>query len=146
MIKLKQGFSLVELLVVLAVIAIISGISIFALNDVRIASRDARRKADMETIRSALELYKSDCGSYPVSLSGGSSLTGPSGSPCAGNVYMQTVPSDPTSGSYLYIRGTAVTTYNLCVRLEQGTGTTPCGPSNVLSCSGGNCNYKVTNP
>lgn len=142
--NLRQGFSLVELLVVLAIIAVISGISMFALNDVRISSRDARRKADLETIRSALELYKSDCGSYPTAVpTSGTSITGPSGLPCAGNVYMQTVPTEPTSGNYTYALLSA-TAYELCTHLEQGTGSVTCGGGST--CAGGTCNYKVTNP
>lgn len=144
--KLEQGFSLIELLVVLSIIAVISGISMFALNDVRISSRDAKRKADLETIRSAIEIYKSDCGSYPLNVpSSGTTLAGPAGSTCVGNTYMQTVPTEPTGGNYVY-RRISNTTYEICTRLEQGTGTQSCGNPPTSTCASGTCNFKVTNP
>lgn len=56
---------MIELLVVIVIIGILTSVSIFALAGSRETSRDARRKADLEKIRSALELYKADNGCYP---------------------------------------------------------------------------------
>ncbi len=152
------GFTLIELLVVMSIIGILAGISIFALSGARESARDGRRKADLEAIRSALELYKADCNAY-VNASGnvasaldtdaaGTRLVG-SGSPasCATtNVYLEEIPKDTLTGrNYYYSSGG--TTYELCAALEDP-------PSPADSCSGGanncgtgaTCNYRVNNP
>ncbi len=140
--KCPLGFTLIELLVTMAVIAILISLSVFALQSARVSSRDAKRKADLETIRTALEFYRADCGSYPPASSDQvpSPLTG-TGS-CSGNVYMQSVPSDPITGKiYRYTR-VSNTSYTLCAHLEGGGSDAGCG-----SCgSAGNCNYKTTSP
>lgn len=120
MIKKIAGFTLIELLVVISIIGILMAISLFGMQGARESSRDARRKSDLEMIRSGLEIYKSDCNIYPASL--GSSLVG-SGSPtsCAvANTYISSVPKDPLDPArvYTYTRLTT-STYTLCASLEQ---------------------------
>jgi general secretion pathway protein G len=61
----QQGFTLVELLIVIVVIAILAAITIVAYNGVQQRARDSRRQSDVSTIRKALELYKTDKGNYP---------------------------------------------------------------------------------
>src|SRR4030042_4253462 len=68
MIKLKkqQGFSLIELLVVIVIIILLAGISIIALNGQRAKARDAKRISDIKQIQTALEFYYSNEQEYPV--------------------------------------------------------------------------------
>lgn len=136
----SRGFTLIELLVVISIIGIILGLSIFGLSGARELSRDARRKADLELIRSGLELYKSDCNAYPGSL--GTSL---SGACPTTNTYISLVPKDPLDPDrrYPYSRPTT-TTYVLCASLENP----PSPAMDVGGCGscGTTCNYKVTNP
>lgn len=141
--KKSSGFTLIELLVVISIIGILIALSIFGLQGARESSRDARRKADLELIRSGLELYKSDCNSYPLSLS--STLVGDdSSTSCSSsNTYIQSVPTDPAIPARTYLYYSAGTTYEICSSLEQETGTVTCGSS---SDCGESCNYKVTNP
>lgn len=139
-----HGFTLIELLVVLSIMGIIIGLTLFGIGGARESSRDAKRKADLELIRSGLEIYKADCNDYPLSL--GTSLVG-DGSPssCAvSNTYISSVPGDPMDPAriYRYARLTT-TTYEICASLEQGGGSVTCGGS--TSC-GTTCNYKITNP
>ncbi len=120
-IKLKTGFTLIELLVVISIIGVLMAISLFGFQGARESSRDARRKSDLEMIRSGLEIYKSDCNVYPPSPLG-TSLVG-SGTPasCAvANTYISSVPKDPLdpTGVYTYTRLTT-STYSLCASLEQ---------------------------
>jgi len=63
----RKGFSLVELLVVVAIIGLLSTIAVIAFSSVRSKARDAKRAADIKMIRSALELYYQDNGSFPIS-------------------------------------------------------------------------------
>ena len=156
---MKKAFTLIELLVTISIIALIMAISIFGLANARQSARDGRRKSDIESIRSALELYRSDCGQYPPTsgngrLQFGSALTGSqsSGNTCLTSYrYMETVPADPGSASYTYSRPTT-TTYELCATLEQpGNGST-CGTGGSCTCGGstscgsGTCRYKAVSP
>lgn len=142
--RLWRGFTLIELLVTIGIIGILIGISVFGLQGARESSRDAKRKADLEQIRSGVELYRADCNVYPASLT--SPLKG-TGSPPAcntNNVYIQAIPIDPVaSRAYLYAQVGAGSRYELCASLENGTGSVTCGGS---SNCGVTCNYKVTNP
>lgn len=54
---IKRGFTLVELLVVLAIIAILLSLSFTGITSARIRSRDAKRVADLQTIQAALEQH-----------------------------------------------------------------------------------------
>lgn len=146
MIMYKKGFTLIELLVVISIIGILMAVSIFGLNGARESARDARRKSDLELIRSGIELYKADCNDYPATLTFGSRLIGDNTptSCSSNNTYISGIPTDPTVGkNYRYSRLTA-TTYEICASLEQGTGTQSCGGSS--NCGSSNCNYKVINP
>jgi len=141
----KSAFTLIELLITVAIMGILFSISIFALTSARSSGRDGKRQADLQSIASALEIYRSDCGVYPSPSSGRVSnpLTG-SEAACAGNNYMQEVPQDPQGGVYLYARPTA-TSYELCAHLEGGSGTETCGGSSNCG-SGMTCNYKIVSP
>lgn len=153
----KSGFTLVELLVVISIIGILIGLSIFGLQGARQASRDSKRKADLESIRSGIEIYKSDCNAYPISAGGvasavlansGTSLIG-TGTPtsCAvANTYMAGIPSDPTSPNTDYIYASDGVTYEICSALEQGTSLPGVSCGGIALCGNEQCSYKVTNP
>ncbi|HUS52052.1 MAG TPA: type II secretion system protein [Candidatus Bathyarchaeia archaeon] len=66
MIKKRQsGFTLIELLVVMNIIAILLGLSLVSFQGARKTARDGKRKVDLEEIRSALEMCRTDTGTYP---------------------------------------------------------------------------------
>lgn len=146
---INRGFTLIELLVVISIIGILIGISIFGLQGARESSRDAKRKSDLELIRSGLEIYKSDCNVYPAPVSNAvpSPLVGlPPPTTCAAtNTYIASVPKDPLDPNRLYSYSRPTTTsYLLCASLEQ----TPSPAMDVTGCGScvTACNYKVTNP
>src|SRR3989338_938512 len=56
----RGGFSLIELVIVMGIIAIIAAAAATRFTQAQAKSRDARRQADLESVRSALELYRSD--------------------------------------------------------------------------------------
>ena len=65
-IKSSRGFTLVELLVVIAIISILATLLLLQLGVARAKARDAKRIADINQVRSALELYFDDNGSYLI--------------------------------------------------------------------------------
>ena len=126
---MKRGFTLVELLVVIAIIAILSTLSVVALNSARAKARDARRLSDIKQIRTALDMYFDSNLTYPANCAGlGSSsncmcLTsnGWATSGCAGTIFMQKVPSDPlATGSYNYTPTSSNSSYYITYTLENG--------------------------
>lgn len=69
----KKGFTLIELITVVAIIALLSTFVVASLSSSRQKSRDAQRIQAMKQVQNALELYRSDNNSYPdVSVSGAS--------------------------------------------------------------------------
>lgn len=130
MLKIKncintKGFTLIELLVVISIMGILLALSVFGMQDARRASRDGKRKADIEQIRSALEMYKADCSTYPTSITFGGAITGSCPSL---NTYLSPVPQDPLPDrSYTYTSATG-STYTLSASLEQGGTYTTTSP------------------
>lgn len=69
--KLKQrrsegGFTLVELLIVIVVIAILAAIVINTFAGVQARARDTERQTDMKAVASQLEVYYTNEGEYPT--------------------------------------------------------------------------------
>jgi prepilin-type N-terminal cleavage/methylation domain-containing protein len=64
--KQKNGFTLIELLVVATIIIILSAIGLVSYSNAGKSARNSKRKSDIETVRQALVLYKSDTGGYPT--------------------------------------------------------------------------------
>ena len=67
-IKIGIGFTLIELLVVTAITGLLFSIIATYSNNLRYKARDARRKADLQQIRMALEMYYDKKGQYPYCL------------------------------------------------------------------------------
>jgi len=130
-----RAFTLIELLVVISIIGILMSLSLVAFQNSRASARDSKRRADLEQIRSALEIYRADTNTYPE---------------ITGNVnqfsavpdfsdYLPEIPNDPLPSHYYYYSGSA-NTYTLCALLETG-GSATCG-----NCGTAACNYQTTNP
>ena len=63
--KNKKGFTLLELLVVVAIIAILSVIVMVAASTVRKRTNTSRTKADLEQIELAIDILNTDSGLQP---------------------------------------------------------------------------------
>jgi len=141
--KMKKAFTLIELLVVATIIGLLAAGAAVSYSQFSKQSRDARRKADLEQIRAALEMYKSTNNYYPVNLT---TLT-------SGTVYIQSVPQDPMIGqtpSYTYqyqkLPSTCDNTVsNYCINYTLGAfleNSSTCASPPTTNCKGSSaCNY-----
>ncbi len=84
---MKKGFTLIELMVVVLIVGLLSGLVVVNVNNSRVAARDARRIADLGTISSALAAFYADTHDYP--------LTQAALSAAPFNTYLVRVPQDP---------------------------------------------------
>jgi prepilin-type N-terminal cleavage/methylation domain-containing protein len=62
----QKGFTVLELLIVIAVIGILSSMVMSSMNNAKISARDAGRRLTVEEIQHALELYNVDNAAYPI--------------------------------------------------------------------------------
>lgn len=142
----RQGFTLVEILVVVGILGLLSiAIGASYVNSLR-TGRDSRRKADMETLRQAVELYKSDNPSVGYPNGTGSTQTALMTILTSPVPYINSpnFPKDPeTAKNYYYERLTA-STYNLCAVLE--VNPSPDATCQAKSCGASGCNYLATQP
>ncbi len=131
----NDGFTLIELLVAMTIVAVLMGLSLVSYQGARKSARDGRRKTDLEEVRAALEMCRTDDGSYPaLPLVSGDDIV-------CGTVTYMTIPDDPIPDQRYYYN-MAADTYTLDAALEIDTGNdygSLCGP--VI-----NCNYRLTNP
>jgi prepilin-type N-terminal cleavage/methylation domain-containing protein len=67
---MAKGFTLLELMVVIAAIAILATISVFSYGRAQASARDSVRKSDLRNYRVALEKYVSVNGIFPIGGSG----------------------------------------------------------------------------
>lgn len=116
----QDGFTLLELLIVIIIIAVLGLIIVPGLASGPKRARDVKRKNDLGVVQTALSTYFNDNNSYPGGdyATLGKSLV---------NVYIPNMPVDPkASQSYSYTpsptgcspSGTACASYTLDARLE----------------------------
>lgn len=129
--ELSSGFTLMELMVVMAIMGILITVGLSSYKSVQMKSRDARRKNDLRSIAGALDLYYNDKGRYPGDDGAGNIMgcgTGDSQMCTWGaamrdsknTLYMVTLPSDPASGRRYYYdsQGSQGKGFQLYARLE----------------------------
>src|SRR4030042_1519088 len=79
--KLVCGFTMAEILVVIAIVAVMLGLLMPALGQIKELAREAKQKAQITSIEMGIELYKNDFGDYPPSHTGD-----PNGNTCSGAI------------------------------------------------------------
>jgi general secretion pathway protein G len=150
----RSGFTLVELLVVMAILGILATVSLANFRTSQQKARDAQRKADLRQIANALEAYMNDHGGYPTEESGkikacgcGTLACGWGADPrefCDSNntVYMKEIPDDP-AGSPHYCYKSGGSWFQLYAKLENAND-----PEAKLSvsCSGTTYNFGISSP
>lgn len=64
--RLKKGFTLLELIIVIAIIGILATVILAALGSAKEKGRDGRRERDIHEIQTALGLYHTSNSAYPI--------------------------------------------------------------------------------
>jgi type II secretory pathway pseudopilin PulG len=97
--NLRKAPSLIELLVVMAIVGTLSSVVLFAISDSRLKGRDAGRKAQVQEILKALEIFYTDGSGYPDDGTPADSATGDTiasiGSGFIAGTYLRTLPEEP---------------------------------------------------
>lgn len=119
---LSRAFTLVEILVVVAIIAVLVGIVGGNFIGSRIRARDSERKNSLSQVAKALELYISDYNFYPESVGGevAGINWGETWMDAENTTYMKQLPSDSREPTiqYYYETNTDLTKFRLFTRLE----------------------------
>ncbi len=124
MVKKAYGFTIVELLIVIVVIAILAAVSIVAYTGIQVRARDTARQSDIRQVQKLVELYYAENGQYPITASNigtGSATTVRTDANCSGGTQSadwvpglnttlpQSVPNTNkgvngnTTGCYMYV-------------------------------------------
>jgi prepilin-type N-terminal cleavage/methylation domain-containing protein len=163
----KQGFTLIELMLVMVILGILMVIGTVAFTSSMKKGRDTTRKGNLRAITNALELFYNDKGKYPVGVAGGiiGCGTDTSRTLCAVNgafqdstptpptpptMYMAQLPTDPVSSLKYYYVSAAGTQYQIYAHLENTQDPTIIVPAASPTNCGGTCNWGLssanTNP
>ena len=106
----NRGFTLIELMVVIVILGILAGLIVPRIMSRPEEARQAKATIQIESLETALKLYKLDNGSYPSTEQGMQALVEP---PAVGNLpvkwreggYLEKgkVPTDPWGNDYVYL-------------------------------------------
>lgn len=97
---MKRGFTLIEILISISIIAVLTALGIVSYVSINKNARDAKRRGDIEQIRTALEFYRTDNGYYPST--GNGDFTDASNLSVILATYIPSIPPDPKNVSYQY--------------------------------------------
>jgi prepilin-type N-terminal cleavage/methylation domain-containing protein len=158
----NRGFTLIEMLVVIAIIAILTGIIVTGLVGSKAKSRDAKRASDLSQIALAIEQYFDRCDVYPTpdTLSGNSVIDAitlnqtcsatNNGVPITLGNFISVIPTDPSGtgsplkiASYGYAVNNTDTDYVLYTEFEASNSVlaqsapnpTSWFPTSIFDCS-----------
>src|SRR3989344_649778 len=163
----RRGFTIIELLAVMAVIGILTTIVVGGYRQTQRRGRDAQRKSDLKQMSQSLEVYLSDHATYPPSSVDGKIMGCPaettecewgSGqfSDATGNIYFVNLPAEPSSTqAYFYRAFDSNRKYQIFAWLENPKdqdcfyGECETDPSYLpsgVACGSASCNYAVYSP
>ncbi|MEZ4527286.1 MAG: type II secretion system major pseudopilin GspG [Desulfobacterales bacterium] len=106
----RQGFTLIELMVVIVILGILAGLIVPRIMERPDQAKQMKAKTQISSLETALKLYKLDNGSYPTTEQGLQALVEQpsSGSPAqnwrkGGYLEKNKVPKDPWGNDYVYL-------------------------------------------
>lgn len=147
--KKEKGFTVLELLITVAIIAVLSTVIVTMTNSARIKGRDSNRVSQIRQIRYALEQYRLTNGQYPQCLY----VAAGCGTTLNGTTFMKNVPVDPkTAVPYAYaglstsVGGSTCTSYHLGTTLEDKTNQSlrsgSDAPASLNICAGSRADFE----
>ena len=124
----RRGFTLIEVLIVVAIVGLLASVVLVGLAPAQRRGRDARRLTDLKEMQTGLELYYNKCGYYP----GTAQASNPCGAWSAvadwnglvaalqgSSLGITQLPKDPSSNrSYDYATNNGGSSYILSAQLE----------------------------
>lgn len=139
--KKRFGFSLIELLVVISLMAILMALASVSFTAAQRRGRDAKRRSDVTSVQKGFEQYFAQNGAYAACATMGSIAAGffPAG-----------LPVDPKNdATYSYTSSCSTTAYCYCARLEidnAGNSTSGAASTTCAFATSGNTDwFCVTN-
>lgn len=164
-----KGFTLIEIMIAISIVAVTFGVIISSAAQVRKTGRDAQKQADLQAVQAALQQYYADQNYYPdkIDFTSGAPITNCPSVPAAvgcqiTKTYLNKTPISPTglSTDYMYRSGIDSTASNrtsncdvvpinssmqchfyiLCAKLE---GASPQSNSQYSDCSPWSKNYQL---
>jgi len=163
---MRKGFTLIEILIVVAIIAILASVVVVGLGPTQQSGRDARRLSDLHSIQNALGVFYNKCGYYPGTIATGacsaavpttaaaypatasSTIYGAVATNLVGaGIGINSMPQDPSAGaSYRYTANaaSAPTQYIVGATLENANNAAFTNYNAPASISGGGDAYACT--
>lgn len=126
---MKKAFTLVELLVVMAIMGILTAISVSQFQTAKRKANDVARKGDLNSVAKSLQMYFADYGRMPAASATGQIMIGASAISWGGEfkdssnyIYMKQLPVENKTDypPYCYKIGPDSKSYALFARLENG--------------------------
>lgn len=114
----STGFTMIELLVVATIVVVLTTIGLTSFRQAGLNARNSKRRADLESVRQALVLYRTDEGTYPVGSEFSTMISDIQG------YYSATQLTDPQNvDPYVYTYSSDGYTFTLTAMLEPDPGT-----------------------
>ena len=135
--QIQKGFTLIELMIVVAIIGILAAVAIPAYQDYVVKAKLSKVQTTIDPIKLALSLYYQEQGSFP-----NASIDSATAS-AAGNLWDSIgladgiAPTLPGEVSLMTVDGTGLTTVTMTLALQNIKATTIDGLNLVLTATGG---------